>query len=120
VPLGSVTHGRSQRPARHRDRRGCGVLLITRHGTRLRPVPRSKPAGLSGLTHLSVHVPRNAPDDPRLPRARFGNTLKTTRERAELLIKPPSRGQRGDQGEMVDSDRDHQPLIDALTSRYRV
>jgi hypothetical protein len=26
---------------------------------------------------------------------------KTTRERAELPIKPPSRGQCGDQGEMV-------------------
>jgi hypothetical protein len=26
---------------------------------------------------------------------------KTTRERAELPIKPPFRGQRGDQGEMV-------------------
>jgi hypothetical protein len=32
----------------------------------------------------------------------FGaETAKTSRERAELLIKPPFRGQRGDQGEMV-------------------
>jgi hypothetical protein len=29
------------------------------------------------------------------------NRAKTTRERAELLIKPPFRRQRGDQGEMV-------------------